>query len=244
MKPIHSVIVFFLLVCSTSLSSIHAFRTAEKDIVQDMNQALAQTLALKQDAWITPDTIQTYRGHLRLAALRDHSIIYYSLGESAQGLKSKVMNWQGEKRRIAFQGYANCSAAAVWTMADHTAPFSLSMLTLLWCAFTMYHFRRQRQSATTLGCLRYCAETKAFYDAELQPVGFTPMQQQLMTMFYESHGHSLGKQEICDALWPKKPDANETLYTLIARLKPIIEQRGRLKIVSDRGRGYKLSEID
>lgn len=244
MKPIHSVIVFLLLVCTTSLSSIHAFRTAEKDIVQDMNQALAQTLALKQDAWITPDTIQTYRSHLRLAALRDHSIIYYSLGVPAHGLRSQAMSWQGKKRKIAFQGYANCSAAAVWTMADHTAPFSLSLLTLLWAAFAMYHFRKQRQSATTIGCLRYDSGTKTFYDAEQQPVGFTPMQQQLMAMFCETDGHCLGKQEICDALWPKKPDANETLYTLIARLKPVIEQRGRLKIVSDRGRGYELREID
>lgn len=41
-------------------------------------------------------------------------------------------------------------------------------------------------------------------------------------------------------LWPKKDDANDTLYTLIRRLKPIVEEHTRLKIVADRGRNYSL----
>ena len=68
----------------------------------------------------------------------------------------------------------------------------------------------------------------------------TPMQQQLMEMLWLSPTHQLSKTEICDALWPKKPDANETLYTLIRRLKPIIEQHSDLKIEVDRGKSYGL----
>jgi DNA-binding response OmpR family regulator len=67
------------------------------------------------------------------------------------------------------------------------------------------------------------------------------MQHQLMEMFFQSPSHSLTKSEICDALWPKKPDASETLYTLIRRLKPIIEEHSDLKIESDRGKSYGLS---
>ena len=37
------------------------------------------------------------------------------------------------------------------------------------------------------------------------------MQQQLMEMFFRSDTHLLTKAEICDALWPKKEDASETL---------------------------------
>ena len=61
-----------------------------------------------------------------------------------------------------------------------------------------------------------------------------------MEMFFHSESHQLSKTEICDALWPKKDDANDTLYTLIRRLKPIIEEHSELKIESDRGRAYEL----
>ena len=59
-------------------------------------------------------------------------------------------------------------------------------------------------------------------------------------MFFNSENHTITKQNICDRLWPKKPDASDTLYTLIRRLKPIIENQSNLKIESDRGRSYKL----
>ena len=79
-----------------------------------------------------------------------------------------------------------------------------------------------------------------FYDTRGQRIKLTPMQQQLMEMFFSSESHLLTKTEICDALWPKKPDASETLYTLIRRLKPVVEQHSNLKIESDRGRAYEL----
>ena len=54
------------------------------------------------------------------------------------------------------------------------------------------------------------------------------------------NGIVVGKQEICDRLWPKKPDASDTLYTLVRRIKPIIEAHSSLKIESDRGKSYSL----
>ena len=79
-----------------------------------------------------------------------------------------------------------------------------------------------------------------FVNAKGIEVKLTPMQQQLMEMLWQSPSHKLSKTEICDALWPKKPDASETLYTLIRRLKPIIEEHSDLKIESDRGKSYGL----
>ena len=90
------------------------------------------------------------------------------------------------------------------------------------------------------GGLNYAESEGRFYDAEGRQVKLTPMQQQLMEMFFRSSTHSLSKSEICEALWPKKPDASETLYTLIRRIKPIIEEHSDLKIESDRGRAYEL----
>ena len=66
------------------------------------------------------------------------------------------------------------------------------------------------------------------------------MQQQLMELFFRAPNHTLSKTEICEALWPKKEDADETLYTLIRRLKPIVEQHSNLKIEADRGKAYEL----
>jgi DNA-binding SARP family transcriptional activator len=57
-----------------------------------------------------------------------------------------------------------------------------------------------------------------------------------------SEGHRLSKQEICDTLWPRKPDASATLYTLVKRLKPVVEEQGGLQIKSERGKEYILEE--
>jgi DNA-binding response OmpR family regulator len=90
------------------------------------------------------------------------------------------------------------------------------------------------------GGLTYSAVDSCFYAANGNKVPLTPMQHQLMEMFFHSPSHSLTKTEICDALWPKKPDASETLYTLIRRLKPVVEQHSNLKIESDRSKAYRL----
>ena len=41
-------------------------------------------------------------------------------------------------------------------------------------------------------------------------------------------------------LWPKKDDANETLYTLIRRLKSVVHEQTDLDIEAERGKGYQL----
>ena len=67
------------------------------------------------------------------------------------------------------------------------------------------------------------------------------MQHHLLTMFFLSPSHELSHREIADALWPKKPDASETLYTLIRRLKVVLSQHSSLTIIVDRGRSYSLT---
>ena len=90
------------------------------------------------------------------------------------------------------------------------------------------------------GGLQFSESENLFYAKDGHLVQLTPMQHQLMEMFFQSPSHSLTKREICNALWPKKPDASETLYTLIRRLKPVIEQHSDLKIESDRSKAYQL----
>jgi DNA-binding response OmpR family regulator len=95
-------------------------------------------------------------------------------------------------------------------------------------------------SGCSYGGLVYAEEEGRFYGANGDAVSLTPMQHQLMEMFFHSPTHTLTKTEICNALWPKKPDANDTLYTLIRRLKPVVEQHSNLKIESDRSKAYRL----
>ena len=54
------------------------------------------------------------------------------------------------------------------------------------------------------GGLAYSEHDGRFYNTMGKQVRLTPMQLQLMEMFFRSESHQLTKTEICDALWPKK----------------------------------------
>ena len=195
-------------------------------MADDMSQALSSALAQQQSDVITQDTIQSFNSNLQIAELRGKATI--------------AVDTKGRE----FKAYARCSEATIFSLSDQRLTAVLWSMTLLWAAFCFY--RRRHEMLQMAGMLQYgdlCfAEAEGtFYDAIGQRIKLTPMQQQLMEMFFRSEAHQLTKTEICDALWPKKPDASETLYTLIRRLKPVVEQHSNLKIESDRGRAYELT---
>lgn len=240
MKPCHALFVLVAIIGCTVLSSLHSYSFAKRQMVEDMNQALAQTLASKQEEWITPDTIARYRSHLQIAMLRQQSIVSYATGERGAGLRSIPMKWGKNEDGITFQGYANCSAAAIWMLSDQRPALSLGLAALLWTAFSIFYFRRHREGMIVYGNLMMSRQEQCFYDLKHRPVAFTPMQRQLLALFFSQPNHQLSKQEICESLWPKKPDASETLYTLVRRLKPIVKAHGNLNIVARRGQDYQL----
>lgn len=226
MKQQHLVIVLFVMIvasCATSLVSYHA---TERQVVDDMSQALSSALAKQQSNVITQDTIQSFNSHLQIAELRGKATI--------------AVDTKGRE----FKAYAHCSEATIFSLSDQRPTVVLWTLTLMWALFCFYRHRHEMlQMAGMLqyGGLCFAEAEGTFYDAKGQRIKLTPMQQQLMEMFFRSEAHQLTKTEICDALWPKKPDASETLYTLIRRLKPVVEQHSDLKIESDRGRAYELT---
>ena len=120
---------------------------------------------------------------------------------------------------------------------DMSQALALCTLAMLWGMFCLYQHSRQMIQGLYGGLALLDGD---IVDANGSVVKLTPMQQQLMEMFFRSPNHTLSKTEICDALWPKKDDASETLYTLIRRLKPIIEAHSDLKIEADRGKAYEL----
>ena len=226
MKQKYLVIVLFGLIVASGATSIRSYRTTERQVENDMSQALSSALAKQQSNVITQDTIRTFNSHLQIAELRGKATI--------------AVDTKGQQ----FKAYAHCSEATIFSLSDQRPTVVLWTLTLLWAAFCFYRHRKdaiQLAGMLQYGGLCYAEAEKTFYDARGQRIKLTPMQQQLMEMFFRSGSHQLTKTEICDALWPKKPDASETLYTLIRRLKPVVEQHSDLKIESDRGRAYKLT---
>ena len=130
-------------------------------------------------------------------------------------------------------------AVTTRSMSDQKPASVLWTIALLWSLYCFWKYRKN-EPLIAFGGLAYSEVDRCFYNAKRNKVRLTPMQQQLMEMFFRSESHLLTKTEICDTLWPKKDDANDTLYTLIRRLKPIIEEHSDLKIESDRGRSYEL----
>ena len=195
------------------------------------DRALALALEEQQSDVISQDTIRTFNNYLQIAELR--------------GKATLAVDTRGQK----FKAYAHCSEATIFSLSDQRPATILWVLAGFWAMLMWY---RHRQSIVgepltvtianrnAFGGLTYLEEDGRFYAADGNLVQLTPMQHQLMEMFFQSPSHSVTKTEICNALWPKKPDASETLYTLIRRLKPVIEQHSDLKIESDRSKSYSL----
>ncbi len=188
-------------------------------VTEDMNQALAKALEEQQSEVISADTIRVFNNYLQ-----------------TEDLKGKaVLALDTEK---GFQPRPQVSTATILALSDQRPSMVLWSMVVLWGMYCLYQHRRR----VTMGMFGgLVLQEGSFVDAKGCVVRLTPMQQQLMEMLWQSPSHKLSKTEICDALWPKKEDASETLYTLVRRLKPIIEEHSNLKIEVDRGRAYGLT---
>ena len=219
MKQRYAVVVLFVLITASSMVSLTSYRATEQLVTDDMNQALAKALAEQQSDVISADTIQVFNSHLQIEGLRGNAILAVDT-------------------KKGFCPRPQVSTATILSLSDQRPSMILWSMAMLWGLFCLYQHRRN----VTLGLYGGLAlQDGHFVDTRGNKVKLTPMQQQLMEMLWKSPTHQLSKTEICNTLWPKKPDANETLYTLIRRLKPIIEQHSDLKIEADRGKSYGLT---
>lgn len=219
MKQRHAVVVLLALIMVSSLVSLTSYQATERLVTEDMNQALAKALEKQQSDVISADTIQVFNSYLQYEALRGRAVLAVDT-------------------KRGFTPRPQVSMATILSLSDQRPSMILWSMALVWGFFCLYQYRRR----VTLGMFGGLAlQEGRFVDAKGCVVKLTPMQQQLMELFFHSPNHTLSKAEICDALWPKKEDASETLYTLIRRLKPIIEQHSDLKIEVDRGKSYGLT---
>lgn len=226
------ILIFILLCLSAMATSCGSYRKAERNIENDLKQALAKTINEKGMETMRQDSIRAYRsiarteGEMMTIAVGDETLRRHlrnpQLGEMAfitYTVRCERGGW-----KVTFDTEAKCSAAMIWSLSDLRLSAWLSVMALLSLALS-FRGRRQLQPITM----------DTFSATHL-----TPMQRQLMEMFVASGSHRLSKHEICDALWPKKDDASETLYALISRLKRELDKTSSFDIISDRGRAYIL----
>ena len=219
MKQQYAVVVLFALIIASSMVSLTSYKTTEKLVTEDVNQALAKALDEQQSDVISADTIQVFNSHLQIEGLRGNAVLAVDT-------------------KKGFCPRPQVSTATILSLSDQRPSMILWSMVLLWGLFCLYKHRR----SVALGLYGGLAlQNGRFVNAKGSEVKLTPMQQQLMEMLWLSPTRQLSKTAICNALWPKKEDASETLYTLIRRLKPIIEQHSDLKIESDRGKSYGLT---
>lgn len=151
-----------------------------------------------------------FKKHIKTVALRPKAFVAYHITPHRDDFD------------VRMEGRACYSMAFVWSMSDQRLPLFLCLMTLLSLLLSV----RRRAAAVA--------------DPPMAAMHLTPMQEQLMQMFIEAPGHRLTKQEICDALWPNKDNAAETLYTTIRRLRNELRERSEWEIETERGRSYEL----
>lgn len=224
-------VIFAFIMAMAFCSSASSYRRAQNRVDSDVNNALQQVLAQMQCDVISADTIQCYRSHLTIAELRDTACIAMC-----------TVRREGE-RAEEIVAQANCGFLTILKLSDQRASATLLCIGLLWLAGSMWYMRRFHPQPIAQGIcyggIVYVGDR--FTTAGGKPIRLTPMQHSLLQMFMDADGHTLSKQEICDRLWPKKPDASDTLYTLIRRIKPVIEAHSNLRIECDRGKSYSLN---
>ena len=226
------ILIFILLCLSAMATSCGSYCKVERNIENDLKQALSKTINEKGIEIMRQDSISAYRsiarteGEMMTIAVGDETLRRHlrnpQLGEMAfitYTVRCERGGW-----KVTFDTEAKCSAAMIWSLSDLRLSAWLSVMALLSLALS-FRGRRQLQPITM----------DSFSATHL-----TPMQRQLMEMFVASGSHRLSKHEICDALWPKKDDASETLYALISRLKRELDKTSSFDIISDRGRAYIL----
>lgn len=148
---------------------------------------------------------------------------------------------------ISFQGYVNYSVSDVLALTNKKAPLLLLLFAFLAGCLSWFLMRRkqvetpvQKENLIAFGNLTFSCDKACFYKEDQEKLRLTPQQYKVMEMFYLTSSHILARTDICEALWPGKENADETLNTLIRRLRPLIEENSNLKITTDRGRAYQL----
>lgn len=162
-----------------------------------------------------------------------------------------VNNSRVSDTALSMRGYIYCPFTKVLYMSDMRIPSVLFFFSLCFGVLSILIKRKGSEdkhmssnntdkNEVSFGGLLFCNGDNCIYDMSHNRINFTPMEYSLMEMFYKSSSHFLLKKDICDALWPGKDNADESLYTLVRRLKQTLSECCNVKIMAVRGRAYQL----
>ena len=233
--------------------SYESYTTAKEYIINDVNQALAQTILYKQSDRITADTLKVYRSNLEIDQLKKTSYLAMCTEESSNvTFYSDTITYKCGEERLHVRAYPNCSKAAVFSMSEQTVPGFLFIVSVLWGMFSMFYLNRKKSiypsiqsdnQSIVFGDIVFSDSRSLFYNGNYEEIHFTPMQFAFMKILITSECKKVSVNDICKELWPGKDNAKETLYTLVRRLKPVVENNSNIRIISDKGGYYSIKTI-
>ena len=160
------ILIFILLCLSAMATSCGSYRKAERNIENDLKQALAKTINEKGMETMRQDSIRAYRsiarteGEMMTIAVGDETLRRHlrnpQLGEMAfitYTVRCERGGW-----KVTFDTEAKCSAAMIWSLSDQRLSAWLAVMALLSLALS---FRGRRQSQpTNVSVPRETGETK------------------------------------------------------------------------------------
>lgn len=258
MKGLRYLVILPVLVLLASVAmGIHNYQAAKEEMRRDLTHALRQFVMDESQQQLLSSSIATlhkdmvltlndpdncFCAQLTIPSLKDTSHIALCLIERNSNetfreealVSSDTLLWNAaHEHLIALKAYANPTYCSILTHSSQRIPlagiiFCLTMLSVL-------AFRQDEEKVPT--ALQPCNPSVASDDIHL-----TPMQEQLMAMFATAPHHTLTKEAICEALWPKKDHPEDTLYTFICRMKASLKRQSGMDIVNKRGKEYQLIE--
>lgn len=250
MNPFIAITVFFSLMIPSLFLSYGNYTTAKEYIIDDVNQALAQTILYKQSDRITADTLKVYRSKLKIDQLKKTSYLAMCTEEPSNvSFCSDTMTYKCGEERLHVRAYPNCSKAAIFSMSEQTVPGMLFIVSVLWGMFSVFYLNHKKSLYPSLhsgnqsivfGDIMFSDSRSLFYNGNNEEIHFTPMQYAFMKILITSECKKVSINDICKKLWPGKDNSKETLYTLVRRLKPVVESNSNVRIISDKGGYYAL----
>jgi hypothetical protein len=235
------------------------YHEAKEAMRQDLTHALRQyvmhssqsQLLAASPNWLRQGVVFTFNNagdhfktHLTISSLKDTSHVSMCLlhqdGEASfteqASLCSDTLLWSVSPTTdnsdvIAFKAYANPTVCSVLGHSDQRLPLT----GIIFCSLVLsaMAWRMRMTTGDAMPSVTTAVTPK-------EEIHLTPMQEQLMEMFYSAPGHILSKETICAALWPKKDNPDTTLYTFICRLKSTLKAQSDMDIVNKRGKEYQL----
>ena len=148
------ILIFFFLCLTAMATSCGSYRKAERNIENDLKQALAKTINEKGMETMRQDSIRAYQsiarteGEMMTIAVGDETLRRHlrnpQLGEMAfitYTVRCERGGW-----KVTFDTEAKCSAVMIWSLSDQRLSAWLSVMALLSLALS---FRGRRQLQPT-----------------------------------------------------------------------------------------------